>query len=174
VTEYALNSWSYFDIQNLRLVILYICSVCRYHDPILSSFSGFAKRVKRHAPHVEQELLILPEHLRSPPVFSVVRVARSVVFHVMLFRSLFVRLSLFFWPLCCLSFIDLRLLIIPFVSSNFSYSKRYGSLQIIFYVSTSYTSFIQFSRSIFVYNFNQFRISLFVFNLISCTLRLIA
>jgi hypothetical protein len=32
---------------------------------------------------------------------------------------LLVLLSLFFWPLCCLSF-DLRILITPLVSSNFS------------------------------------------------------
>ena len=32
-------------------------------------------------------------------------------------RSLFVLLSLFFWPLCCLFFFDLRILITPFVSS---------------------------------------------------------
>jgi len=39
---------------------------------------------------VEQELLTLPEHLRSPPVFSVVHVARFSVFCVMFCRSLFV------------------------------------------------------------------------------------
>ena len=31
-----------------------------------------------------------------------------------------VRLYFLFWPLCCLSFFDLRLLVTPFVSSNFS------------------------------------------------------
>jgi hypothetical protein len=41
------------------------------------------------------------------PGVSGVRVARSVVFYV-------------FVPLFCLSFFDLRILIIPFVSSNFS------------------------------------------------------
>jgi hypothetical protein len=35
-------------------------------------------------------------------------------------RSLFVHLSVFFWPLCCLSFFDLRVLITPLVSSNSS------------------------------------------------------
>jgi hypothetical protein len=35
-------------------------------------------------------------------------------------RSLFVLLSFFFWPLCCLSF-DLWILITPLVSSNSSY-----------------------------------------------------
>jgi len=45
------------------------------------------------------------------PVFSVVRVARYLVFWVMFCRSLFGRLFFFFWPLYCLSFFDLRLLI---------------------------------------------------------------
>ena len=43
-----------------------------------------------------QELFSHPEHLSSSPVFSAVRVVFC--------RSLFVLLSFFFWPLCCLSF----------------------------------------------------------------------
>ena len=39
---------------------------------------------------VEQELLTIPEHLRSTPVFSGIRVARSLVFCVMFCRSLFI------------------------------------------------------------------------------------
>jgi len=35
--------------------------------------------------------------------------------------SLFVLLFFFFWPLCCLSVFDLRILITPLVSSNSSY-----------------------------------------------------
>ena len=35
-------------------------------------------------------------------------------------RSLFVLLYFFFWPLCCLSFFDMRILITPLVSSNSS------------------------------------------------------
>ena len=50
-------------------------------------------------------------------VFSGVRVTRSLVLGVMFCRSLFVLLSFFFWPLCCLSF-DLRIPITPLVSSN--------------------------------------------------------
>jgi hypothetical protein len=37
-------------------------------------------------------------------------------------RSLFVRLSFFFWPLCCLSFFDLRILITPLVFSTLFYT----------------------------------------------------
>ena len=50
------------------------------------------------------ELLTLSEHMSSLPVFSGVRVTRSLVLCVMLCRSLFVPLSFLFWPLCCLSF----------------------------------------------------------------------
>ena len=42
-------------------------------------------------------------------------------FICMFCRSLFVLLSFFFWPLSCLFFFDLRILITPLVSSNFSY-----------------------------------------------------
>jgi hypothetical protein len=49
-----------------------------------------------------------------------VRVARSVCFCVAFCRSLFVLLLVFFWPLCCLSFVDLRIFTTPLVSSNSS------------------------------------------------------
>jgi hypothetical protein len=38
-------------------------------------------------------------------------------------HPLFVLLYFFFWPLCCLFFFDVRILITPFVSSNSSYRK---------------------------------------------------
>ena len=37
--------------------------------------------------------------------------------------ALFVLLAFFFWPLCCLYFFDLRLLITPFVHYNFCYIR---------------------------------------------------
>jgi hypothetical protein len=76
--------------------------------------------VARWVSHVEQELLTLMEHPSSPLVFSEIDVARSLVFYVVLCKSLFVLLYFIFWPLCCLSF-NLQLLIIPLVSSNFSW-----------------------------------------------------
>ncbi len=42
----------------------------------------FVTRLTRRVPLVEQELLILPEHLSSPPVFSGVSVTRSLVLYV--------------------------------------------------------------------------------------------
>jgi hypothetical protein len=51
-----------------------------------------------------------------PLVVSGVRVARSLACW-----SLFVLLFIFFWPLCCLSFFNIRILLIPLLSSNSSY-----------------------------------------------------
>ena len=44
----------------------------------------FAQRVTRGVPHVEQELLTLPEHPNSSLVFIGVPVARSLVFCVII------------------------------------------------------------------------------------------
>ena len=53
-------------------------------------------------------------------VFSGVRFARYLDFCEMFYRSLFVLLFVFLWPLYCLSFLDLRYLITPWIFSNFS------------------------------------------------------
>ena len=72
--------------------------------------------VTRRGSHVEQELPTRPENLRLPSFLSGVRGARFLVFCLLFYRSLFVFFSFFFWPLCCLSFVGLRLLITPLVS----------------------------------------------------------
>ena len=79
----------------------------------------------------------------SPLVFSGVRVARSLVLCVMFCRSLFILLFFFFWPLCRLSFLDLRILITTLVSSNSSWSKTLMSTT--FYMS--YMSIISILES---------------------------
>jgi hypothetical protein len=43
---------------------------------------------------VAQELLTIPEHMSSPPIFCEIRVARSSVFCVVFYGSLFFLLSL--------------------------------------------------------------------------------
>jgi hypothetical protein len=53
--------------------------------------TGFATRLTRRVPLVEQELPTLPEHMSTPPVFSGVRVTRSLVLYVCFVN-------------CCLSF----------------------------------------------------------------------
>ena len=60
---------------------------------------GLCLRVTPRVPLVEQELLTLPGHMCSHPVFIGVRVARSLVFCVVFCRSLFV---ICLWPLYCL------------------------------------------------------------------------
>ena len=70
-----------------------------------------------NVPLVEQDLITFPENLSSPPVFSGVRVTRSLVLCVCFVDRC---LSFFFWSLCCLFFLDLRILIIRLVSSNSS------------------------------------------------------
>ena len=60
-----------------------ICCTCRTHFPVLSSFmtchTGFVDSLTWWVPLVEQELLTLPEHVSSSPVFSGVRVTLSLV-----------------------------------------------------------------------------------------------
>ena len=69
---------------------------------------------------MEQELPTLPEHLSSPPVVSGVRVIQSLALCVVFCRSLLVLLFFFFWPLCCLSFFDLWILINPLAFQTLS------------------------------------------------------
>jgi hypothetical protein len=65
-----------------------------------------ATRVTCIVPLVEHELFTLPEHLSSPPVFSGVRVTRSLVLYVMFCRSLFVLFLLAFVLSVLLRFTD--------------------------------------------------------------------
>jgi hypothetical protein len=66
-----------------------------------------------------------PVYPSGAPQFTFVwglRVARYLVLSVVFCRSLFVPLSFFFLPLCCLSFFELRILITLLVSSTSSYT----------------------------------------------------
>ena len=65
-----------------------------------------------------KELLTLPNHSSSPPNLSAVRVTRSFVFCVMFCRSFFVPLSFYFWPLCCLSFLLIKIAHLVFSNSS--------------------------------------------------------
>jgi hypothetical protein len=71
VMEYRCQKWPW------------ICSTCRKHFLVLSSFMTYHRvctRLIRRVPLVEQELLTLPEHLSSTPVFSGVCVTRSLLY----------------------------------------------------------------------------------------------
>ena len=63
-------------------------------------------------PLVEQELPTFMEHLNSPPVFSGVRVTRSLVLRVC-FVDRCLSFSPSFLPLCCLFLFDIQILITP-------------------------------------------------------------
>ena len=73
---------------------------------------------------VEQELLTLPENLSSPQCSSGVRVTRSLVLCVCFVDLCLSFCTFFFWPLCCLFFFDIRIVIAPFISSNSSYLTK--------------------------------------------------
>ena len=82
--------------------------------PPLGLITRYVTVVMRQVSLVEQELLNLPEHPSSLPVFSGVRVARFLVFWIVFCRSLFVPFLLY-----CVSLFDLRILITLLVSSNY-------------------------------------------------------
>ena len=54
----------------------------------------------------------------------IILIALILSFLGMFCRSLFVLCHFFFWPLCCVFFFDLRIMITPLVSSNSSYSNH--------------------------------------------------
>jgi hypothetical protein len=76
-------------------------------------FIYFGANWKALVPLVEQELLTLSEQLSSLPIFSGVPVTRSLVLCVFYFRSLFVSLYFFFWPLCSLNYHTIKTMAAP-------------------------------------------------------------
>jgi apolipoprotein N-acyltransferase len=78
---------------------------------------------------VKQELFTLSEILSSLSVFSGVRVTQSLVLSVCFVDRCLSFCPFSFWPLCCLSFFNLQILITRLVSSNF-FSNKFTSLQL--------------------------------------------
>ena len=72
---------------------------------------------------VKQELPTLPEHLSLSPVL-VGFVLLDRLFYMYVLLIVVCPFVLFIWPLCCLFLFDIRILIVPLVSSNSS-SKQY-------------------------------------------------
>ena len=79
----------------------------------------FVARATRRVPLVEQEPPSIPKHMNLPSDLIRVCFAQCLVFCVDFSRSLFVLSFFLSYPLCCLSFFVLQLLITPIVSSNF-------------------------------------------------------
>jgi hypothetical protein len=130
-SEYLCHKWPW--VTNDHGYVPFVVLTTRsFPHPCL--ISGCVTRVTRRVPHVEQKLLILLEHRSLSPVFSGVRVARSLVFCAVYCRSLFVRFLLaivlsvllqamasdypydIIWPLCCLFFFKPWLLITLMIS----------------------------------------------------------
>ena len=104
--------------------------------------TGFVTRLTWRVLLVEQELLILPEHLTSSQVFSGVRVIESLVLCVCFVDRCLPFWSFFFWPLCCLFFFDLRNRITPYSDYPFGIFNRF--LLVYFWSSCSHFTFQYF------------------------------
>jgi hypothetical protein len=115
------NTYQFYDTNDHGYIPLVVNTSQSFPHSRLTT--GFVTRVTQQVPLVEQELPTLPEYLSSPPVFSHWSSCYSIFSCICMFcRSLFGLLYFFFWPLCCLFFFDIRILIAPLVSSNSSYS----------------------------------------------------
>jgi hypothetical protein len=91
----------------VKLKGVYISQLIRY----ARASSNYSDFLKRHL-HLRNRLL--------DQGYKKIRLIRSLVLCVCFFRSLFVLLCFFFWPLCCMFFFDIRILITPLVSSSSS------------------------------------------------------
>ena len=114
---------------------------CQSSNPV---YTGFVTRLTRRVPLVEQEL-----HPYGTPEFNPGFQWGSCYsifsFICMFCRLLFVLLYFLFWPLCCLFFFNLQILITSLVSSNYSF------------ISCN-TSNLHFTLYICIYRINTFYI----------------
>ena len=67
------------EIRHIRYVLLVVNTSRSF--PHSRLITGFVTRLTRRLPLMEQKLLTLPEHIRSPPVSTGVRVTRSLVLY---------------------------------------------------------------------------------------------
>jgi hypothetical protein len=72
--------WNICVTNDHRYVLLVVSTSRSF--PHSRLITGFVAKLTRWAPQVEQELLTLPKHMSSIPVFSGVRVTRSLVLYV--------------------------------------------------------------------------------------------
>ena len=108
-----------FDIHSL---IIIRCLFYFFLFNYLLLITGFVTRLTRQMPLVEQELLILPKHLSSPPVCSGVRVTRSLVLCVCFVD-------------CCLSFVLFLLAIVLYVLLRYTDSGYpFGIFKLFLYI----------------------------------------
>jgi len=122
----------------MSFLVIMLCTCGGFH------MCCYVTRLTWRVSLVEQELLTLPEHLSSPPVFSEVRDTRYVLYVCFVDHCLSF-CTFFFWPLCCLFFFDIRILITSLVSSNSSY----GILQLIlFHLPQAWLTLVNFNNPV--------------------------
>ena len=99
-----------------------ICSTCK-HFPVLSSFTAYYLARNKISATCATSGGGTAHSSGAPeftPRFSGICLIWSLFLIVMFWRSLFVFLSFFFLPLCCMSFFNMMILIAPLVSSSSS------------------------------------------------------
>ena len=117
------NFYTWLTVVEYLSQMTRICSTYRKHFLILSSFMTYHRifnQINTTDVTSGAGTAGAPEFT---PGFQWSSCYSIVSFMCMSCRSLFVLLYFFFWPLCCLSFFDLRILITPLGSSNSFYNK---------------------------------------------------
>ena len=100
-----------------------ICSTCRKHFPVLSSFMTYHRvcnYINTTGATSGAGTTYPSGHPSSPSVFIGVGVTQSLVLCVCFVDRRCLSFCTFFWALCCLFFFDIRILIAPLVTSNSS------------------------------------------------------
>ena len=119
--SFLLKSMYLCDIQYSDVYL----STCRKHFPILSSFMTYHRvcnQIKTTSVTSGAGTSYLSGAPEFTPRFLVGFVLLDLQLYIYMFcRSLFVLLYFFAWPLFCLFFFDIRILITSLLSSNSSY-----------------------------------------------------
>ena len=84
----------------------------------------------------------------APEFISTVRVAQSLIVRVVFRWPLLVFVSLFVCLLYCLFLLNLRLLITPVVSSNFSWRKCYNIIHVSRFLNLYWIAFVFWFKGI--------------------------
>ena len=101
----------------------FICSTCRKHFPVLSSFMTYHwgyNQINTTGITSGAGTAYPSGALEFTAVFDGVRVTRSLVVCICFVDRCLSLCPLSFWPLCCLFFFELRILITSLISSNSS------------------------------------------------------
>ena len=113
--------------QMFHLMVITIWSFLRS-----SLIIGFVTKVTRRLIYMQQALPTLSDQMSSSPDLSGVRGARPLVFCVMFWKSFCVRFPLVTGH--CLSFFDLRVLIILLISLNISWARPKPGKWVVMYM----------------------------------------